>query len=251
MNVLGQPAQIRILPDRTALPLQSTKPKVEGPDESVITNPEDFLRGIAAEAEAIDPAVVNQNIENLRTSILYSEDTMGSPTLSQCRKLAQMLFEGFTKPQLAAYLKEHRADENTMSTADYDNLEIRFHSRLCSRSAWFSGSSAFPEEAIPRLDPSIAVKKQQDFILGLEPPEGKEVQTEKQRLVERLLRDAWRLRCKEEKALEGEVDLRMRPEHLKLLLNHSRRLFSSHCTVLTPSRKCYIQKALGTIWRQN
>ena len=219
MNVLGQPAQIRILQERfkKEKPLHSD---AGPPKHSENTTPEDLIRTMTDEAATIDFSAVKQNIEEFRTSFLDRGGIADSPKLSHCAKMAQALHDGFTTSQLMAYLKEECSKLDVAGTTDYDHLEARFHSKLCTRSAWFSGNSNFPEEAIARLDPGVAVKRQHAFLIGLPPPQGHEKQTEKQQVVERVLRQAWRIRCKEEKVLEGELDMRIQAEHLGLLLNH-------------------------------
>ena len=219
MNVLGQPAQIRILQERPVKekPIYSD---AGPPKYSENTTSEELMRTMAAEAVTTGFSAVRHNIEELRTSSLDRGGIVDSPSLSQCAEMARALHDGFTAAQLTAYLKEELSNVNVIGTTDYDHLETRFHSKLCTRSAWFSGTSNFPEEAIARLDPGAAVRRQHAFLIGLPPPQGHEKQTEKQQVVERVLRQAWKIRCKEEKVLEGELDIRVQAEHLGLLLNH-------------------------------
>ena len=222
MNVLGQPAQIRILPDRPSYreqyPLVDGQPP--GPTDS--TSPEELLRTMAEEIGTLDPASINDSIEGLHRQYIARLFSGSTPTLAQCRKVAQELHDGFTTSQLEAYLKARMNNTSELGTTNYDDLEERYRSKLCTRSAWFSGLSNFPEEAVLRLNPGIAVKRQDEFLIGFDPPKGKTKQTEKQRMVERVLRQAWKIRCKEEKAMEGELDIRLQVEHLRLLLNHSK-----------------------------
>ncbi|MCJ1419164.1 hypothetical protein MMC32_005517 [Xylographa parallela] len=225
MNVLGQPAQIRILPDRPKF--REEYPLVDGQQlaSTDSTSPEELLRTMAEEIGALDPAVINDSIEGIQRQFIANWFLDNAPTLSQCRELAQELHDGFTTSQLEAYLKARTKNNPELETTNYDDLEDRFRSKLCMRSAWFSGLSNFPEEAVLRLNPGIAVKRQDEFLIGFDLPEGKTRQTEKQRVVERILRQAWKIRCKEEKAMEGELDIRLQVEHLRLLLNHKTDLF--------------------------
>jgi len=221
MNSLGQPAKIRILADRKALP-HTTATAIEYADLNSSVSPEDLMRSFASDKEALDPATVNNNIEELRRYFLLGVGgIIQSPTLARCREVAQELDQGFTKDQLRYYLRQQSPITDVVGTKDYDCLEARYHSGICTRSAWFSGASNFPEEAILRLDPGVGVRRQHAFIMGLPPPPGKKRQTEKQVLIENMLRQTWKVRCKEEKALEGELDIRLQAEHLKLLLSHS------------------------------
>lgn len=222
MDVLGQPAKIRILPDRKVTQHRATSTANGYFDNSSSVTPEDLMRTIAADKEAVDPATVNNNIEELRRYFLLGVGgIIQSPSLARCREAAQELDHGFTKDQLRDYLEQQSSVADLVGTRDYDCLEARYHSGICTRSAWFSGLSTFPEEAVLRLDPGVGLRRQHAFIIGLPPPQGKEKQTEKQVLIERVLRQAWKVRCKEEKALEGELDIRLQAESLRLLLNHS------------------------------
>lgn len=221
VNALGQPARIRILQDRPILREYYPLVDSQQADSTDDTTPEELLRTIADESLVLDPAVINEHIEGLRGRLEVITGLGETPTLAQCREIAQDLHDGFTIPQLEAYLKQKITIPLSVGTIDYDDVEDRFYSKICTRSAWFSGLSNFPEEAILRLDPGIAVKRQDDYVIGFPPSEGKAKQSEKQRVVERILRHAWKLRCKEEKALEGELDMRLRAEHMNLLLSHS------------------------------
>ena len=221
MNSLGQPAKIRIIPDRKDQPCRAAAAdQYVGPSNSV--SPEDLMRNFTADSEALDPGTVNNNIEELRRYFFLGVGgIIQSPTLARCQEVAQELDQGFTKRQLRQYLQQHSPITDVIGTKDYDCLEARYHSEMCTRSAWFSGASTFPEEAMLRLDPGVGVRRQHTFIMGLPPPAGKQRQAEKQVLIENVLRQVWKIRCKEEKAMEGELDIRMQAEHLKLLLNHS------------------------------
>ncbi|MCJ1398171.1 hypothetical protein MMC11_001368 [Xylographa trunciseda] len=227
MNVLGQPAQIRILPDRPRL--QEKYPVVENPqlDPRDSTSPEEILRTMMEEQEALDPADINDHIEGFHRQFTAKGILGNAPTLAQCREVAQELHDGFTTSQLENYLKSWKENGVELRTANYDDMEERFRSKLCTRSAWFTGLSKFPEEAILRLDPGISAKKKDKFLLGFDPPEGKIKQTDKQQVMERILRQAWKIRCKEEKAMEGELDILLQAEHLRLLLLHS-KLYEHH-----------------------
>ncbi|MCJ1284196.1 hypothetical protein MMC26_003527 [Xylographa opegraphella] len=225
MNVLGKPAQIRILPDRPKY--REDYPLVDDPQgvPTDSTSPEELLRTMAEEDGALVPAVINDSIQGIYRKFAADWILGNTPTLARCREVAQELHDGFTAPQLLAYLKARTKNTSGLGTTNYDDLEERFLSKLCTRSAWFSGLSNFPEEAVLRLNPGIAVKRQDEFLIGFEPSRGKAKQTEKQRVIERILREAWKVRCKEEKAMEGELDIRLQAEHLRLLLNHKTDIF--------------------------
>lgn len=227
MNALGRPAKIRILADRKVRQRQATSAANESRGISSSISSEDLMRMIAADNEAVDPSTVNNNIEELRRYFLLGVGgIIQSPTLARCREVTQELDDGFTAHQLRDYLRQQSPITDVVGARDYECLEARYYSTTCTRSAWFSGVSSFPEEAILRLDHE---RTPHAMIIGAPPPEGKDRQTVKQVLIEKVLRQAWKVRCKEEKAMEGELDIRLHPEHLKLLLNHSE--YHRICTV--------------------
>ena len=247
MNVLGQPAQIRILPDRPKFrqdyPLVGSQ-HLEPIDS---TSPEELLRSMTEDLGTLDPAHINKNIEEFRREITSNSILGSAPTLAQCREIARDLHDGFTTSQLEVYLKERIKNISEHETTNYDDLEERFRSTLCTRSPWFSGLSSFPEEAMLRLDHRVTVKKKDDFLIGFDPPDGRTKQTEKQRVVERILRQAWRIRCKEEKAMEGELDMRLQAEHLRLLLNHSESSNIIDLYGANSARDGSFQATIGTV----
>jgi len=252
MNALGQPAKIRILPDRKVARRKSLSAANEYPSISSSTSLEDLMRAMATDSKAVDPTTVNNNIEELRRYFLLGVGgIIQSPTLARCREVAQELENGFTEDQIRGYLKQQNPVTDVTGTKDYDCLEARYHSTRCIRSAWFSGVSRFPEEAIRRLDPGVGVRRQHAFIIGVPPPKGKDRQNQKQALIERVLRQAWKVRCKEEKAMEGELDIRLHPQHLKLLLNHSE--YHRICIVwgLIYIRDGYVQNAFRAVRRED
>ena len=216
IDTLGEPAQIRILREkedrnrRNAIVSESNENVF-----SQVKSREDILDAINADKDGKD-ADPFDNLEDLRKNFIYSSGVVGEPTLGQCREIAQEIHDGFTSPQLECYLRKTKSSQ----AAEHKALERRYEDELFVRSAWFIGVSKFPHHAIQRLGSDDLDCKGEHFILGLEPLSGQK-QSKKQRLVEDVLRKSWRLRCKEEKVIEGEIDIRLRPQYLALLLNHS------------------------------
>ena len=216
VDTLGQPAHIRILREREDLEradVHSPPAKEESLDQGL--SPDELLSAISAEAEAKDDDP-SKNIEELRRAFTYNSGIVDTPTAVQCHEVAQELHDGFTIQQLEQYLKNTKSDTAT----DHRDLERRFENTLFTRSAWFTGVSDFPQHAMLRLYPGESIRKRERYIIGINPVQESK-QSRKQRIVEDVLRKSWRIRCKEEKLREGEIDIRLGPEHLTLLLNHS------------------------------
>ena len=216
IDTLGEPAQIRIVREtedrnrRKVILSESNKNIL-----SQVKSREDILNAINADSEGKDADPFN-NLEDLRKSFMYNSGIVDEPTLGQCREIAQEIHDGFTVHQLEHYLRKTKSSQ----AADHKDLERRYEGGLFTRSAWFMGVSDFPHDAIQRLESDDLAWNLEPFILGLEPHSGQK-QSRKQRLVEDVLRKSWRLRRKEEKVVEGEIDIRLRPQYLALLLNHS------------------------------
>ena len=216
LDALGEPAQIRIVREREDQ--HRRKVLVAESDENVssqVKSREDILDAINADKEGQD-ADPFDNLEALRKNFLYDSGIVDLPTASQCHEIAQGIHDGFTIPQLERYLQRTKSSQ----AVDLKELERRYEDEFFTRSAWYIGVSGFPHHAIQRLESNELASAVEQLILGLEPLSGQK-QSKKQKLVEDVLRKSWRLRLKEEKVVEGEIDIRLRPQYLALLLNHS------------------------------
>lgn len=228
VDALGKPAQIRIVRDlldhekrlylrrgddltagssKTSLAEQVDSPR---PVDSA-----DLLQTIAAETGIIDESSVSDNIEQLRRKLLKSGSVVDAPTLSECQMVAQQLHDGFTASQLESYLTKTKR----MWAKDVLDLTESYSAKSFARSRWFAGTSAFPYDALKRLDPMA--NEMEKNIIGLVPDAGKTKQTVKQHLTERILRFSWKAITLEERQSDGEVDIRLQQDRLSLLLNHS------------------------------
>ena len=236
-EVLGQSARIRVLrekpkPSRPKSILSSTD-QSEAPKEIVSEN---ILQEINAEAGTVDAATVNSNIEQFRERLKPAHDPGKLPTAREYSDVAQLLLEGFTVPQLEGYLAANRS---TITPKKFD-LTQSFVSHRYVQSPWIEGvTSGFPNHALGRVkkaakgwdpyDVKLApIKDRKDNEEQLREEHKKKrrerssnnEQSLKTRLVESILRRSWKIRTQEEEFVEGEVDIRMNTDCLKLLLSH-------------------------------
>ena len=221
INALGKSAQIRLLrlsqekPDRARKNVPFTTEKVRA---KKIVDSADLVKTMAAETGIIRQAAVNENIEQLRQTLLPSNDAAGFPTLSECQGIFQQLYAGFTHPQLSRY--------RTICPTLTDSFDLKgeFHAKDFARSAWSVGSSSFPDKALERLNSAIR-KFDENLIRPLDG--GKTIRSKKQHVIQAILRQDWNIRTREEVLLEGELDMQLKKEYLDLLLNHSKLYYSS------------------------
>ena len=233
-DVLGESARIRIVrdqPKKSKFPsIPTSKSDLDALKKIV---PENILPETNAEGGTIDVATVNLNIEQLRELLKPSNKPEKLPTARQFNDVTQLLLDGFTMPQLESYFA---ATNSTPATNDLD-LTNNFVSEKYVRSPWMSGVSPnFPGDALIRLgrvakgfnqratEPiSRKAVKHIETPRSLSKVERKRnrEQSMKGRLVEKILRHSWKIRTKEEEYIEGEVDIRINPDGLKLLLSHS------------------------------
>ena len=228
IDALGKPAQIRIVRDQLdhekrpykdrGVPFTAWSNGTSPPDQldsQRTVDSADLLQGIARETGIIDESSISDNIEQLRKKLLKSENVADAPTLSQCREVAQQLHDGFTTPQLESYLTK----TERVFAKDVLDLTEGYSAKSYARSRWFAGVSAFPNDALKRLDPMS--DETEKNIIGLVPDAGRTKQTIKQHLTERILRFSWKVITLEERQSDGEVDIQLQRDRLSLLLNHS------------------------------
>ena len=225
VETLGQPAEILMLRDWHIKKRgdQSMSAAEEPPDnESEVEktlSPAELLDTVAAERGVTDSEAVSQNIQDFKDS--WSSRLEGSqslPTDAQYNKLAKALNDGFTLFQLQTYLESTKPFHRPQD----ESLQAENSAAPCTLSAWVPGSTSFPEGALSRLNSATATTTR--YEAGLVPGAVREYLqlTPKQAVVGTILRRGWNLRTKEELQSMGELDMRFQPEHLDLLLNHSK-----------------------------
>ena len=229
MNVLGEPAQVLVLRDRQYRVdhdigmgrIHATRPDRNPPVQEPMSS-SGLMEKIDADRVIVDIDEVCNNIENVRAS--WAEGIEGSITGLSYHDLVTRLREGFTKPQLAAYLA--RNDKNPI--ADVFDLNAEISNSLYTRSSWqLVGETAARQSKAPKIADKTPYE---DSKTGEDPGKERGQGRKKEELVQRLLRRCWNISPRFQESLIGELDLRVQESHLNLIVNHSKQLAS--CVLL-------------------
>ncbi|KAI9720825.1 MAG: hypothetical protein M1812_002664 [Candelaria pacifica] len=197
---LGVPSEVIIL--RDAKIERSSARELTDPDEEVrLMSAAEMLSSVEVEKELIGAEVINSNIDQHRPADVR-ERTI---TKEAFDSLYKELHDGFTMPQLTRYLEHLKTSLKSEAEATSSDLKPTEEPPVLERSAWTLGVTPFVEH---KLD-NYLYKDSRDL-------------TRKENLAIRVLRDGWGLRIKEEIESLGELELRLRPQKLSLLLNERR-----------------------------
>ncbi|KAI4252743.1 MAG: hypothetical protein LQ352_004099 [Teloschistes flavicans] len=204
-TTLGKPAEVLRLQDNPPRRRDRKWWQVDKEDDNISRSPEpltssDILdsvntdRGLVSEARAI------HNIDALKQDWQSRlKDQHLGPTESECDHLRKRAMLGFTRKQLLAYMKK----ASTLNPQDSTDLHHPFQSALYARSEWRVGVTAFPGDGARRLnDVSGSSWTRYKF-------------------VDKLMRQTWGIRSREELQSIGEVDVRIHEAHLYLLSSHN------------------------------
>lgn len=228
---LRKPAEVLCVQDRP--PRSATAPRkwwlfqTKGDDNPSSHEPltsSDILDRVNSERGLVSQAKANENIEGLKQEWLSGLKGQGvPPTGSECFDLGKRLHDGFTKKQLLGYLNREAVPDST----DLLDLNKPFHSIPLTRTDWRAGTTFFPGDAAHRIQSSVA---------GWKNEQGKPAHTEgsltnesrnlkepvKYTLVNKILRQNWNIKPREELQSIGEVDVRLRGTDLELMSSHSK-----------------------------
>ncbi|KAI9790337.1 MAG: hypothetical protein M1835_001011 [Candelina submexicana] len=196
---LGVPSEVIIL--RDAKIDRSSTPKPTGEDEVVGSlSAAEILSSFEAEKELISPEETNNNIDKHRPA-----DTKKVLRRSDFNDLAKELHDGFTFSQLSHYLEDLEFDENLRAVRSSLRPKHTEEPAILERSAWTLGVTPFAGHKFDsgRYNDSVDL-------------------TRKENLAIRVLRDGWDIKIKEEIESIGELELRLRPQKLSLLVNGHR-----------------------------
>ena len=233
VDALGKPAKVLIVGESVQRePLSLHRENVGDPGAQGLVSELDaskMLDTIAAERGLVNAGHIHRNIEDLRKEWLSNlQDKSGRPTALEVETLAGTLMDGFTEKQLQTYYEHTTLQPLTPRT----ELDDAVATGEYQRSAWRPRVSSFPPSEAD-LEP---VERQQ--ILN-DPDETFQINdlqrftSEKRNLIERIIRERWRIRSKgEEETIMGEVDMYLRPEYLDLLRNHSEYMKAALSIVL-------------------
>lgn len=222
LNVLGEPAEVLILRDKHnqfRVGSNMARVRVSGPDKNPAQEPissSGMLEEMDAERGIVDIDDVCNNIESVRTS--WAARTKGDITGVAYKDLVSRLQEGFTKQQLRAYLDRARRNP----AADVFDLNVEYSNNLYARSSWQPvGHTSIRKSKAPKIAYNTP---EEDFNENDVPGAERRQGLSKDDLVERILRQCWKVTPKFQESRLGELDLRLQKLHLSLILNHSKQI---------------------------
>jgi len=222
---LGQPAEVLILKDRQERkdhekPLEGSWPSQTGRDRPTeAMSSSDMLEKMKAEQGIIGIDQVCQNIDTVKAewtrdaSLPWEAD---GRVLTQRRydEIVSRLYDGFTISQLAVYLERNEHKQ----LADPLDLYNQFSSTLYARSPWTSGTTEIWRSKAPAITELAQGETSAQVVV---PDRAEKQASRKSMLIDRILRYCWRTRPKEDESSLGEMDIRLQPAHLELIVNHS------------------------------
>ncbi|KAL9581340.1 MAG: hypothetical protein Q9212_003961 [Teloschistes hypoglaucus] len=205
MNTLtGKPAEVLRLQDRSAKSRETHWWQVENQEDNISRSAEpltssDILDRVHAERGLVSEARAIHNIDALKQEWqLRLKDQQLGPTQSECDHLHKRLTEGFTMKQLWGYMNQPITPNPQAST----DLSRPFQSALYSRSEWKADLTTFSGNGTQRLhDVSANSRTLQGY-------------------GNKIIRQTWGIRSREELQGIGEVDVRMHEAYLDLISSH-------------------------------
>ena len=215
LDVLGKPAEIIILQDHEDRH-RSDRVYAKGPDndpkESSALSSSELLEGIIKERGIIDSHQVCRNIEELRQSVI-TQSSDGSETngASLYDTLTSKLSSGFTLKQLHEYLQRSQRE----IVVDPMDLRQDYTCSLYSRSSWQQGHSSTGSYSAPNILPPVS-----DAGASSRAPPVLKKSANKDKVIERIVRENWQIKPLDENHISGSMDIRLMPIHFDLILSH-------------------------------
>ncbi|MCJ1312472.1 hypothetical protein MMC25_006146 [Agyrium rufum] len=218
IDALGNPASVLVLNDyaqrarerHRGTTFRSVEEQIgETPTTQQLLQAFEDERGLTSSQEVFD------NIEGLGKDFLREKDLAGCHKLKQCARVAKVLHDGFTSPQLQAYIEAKNLSRSDESTG-LSELSQPLSTESLQRTAWHADTTTFPQTAIDRLDNGA------DSPSSLTNPSPSIYRSDrlspKQKAVEQIIRRTWNVKIAEEADTVGELDIRIAPEISALVL---------------------------------
>ncbi|KAL8959923.1 MAG: hypothetical protein Q9193_003292 [Seirophora villosa] len=233
ITTLGRPAEVLRVQDA---PLRSFERKWwifqnkggESLDPTEPLTSLDILEKVNSERGLVSAARAQKNVEALKQDWLAGrKDPDSPPSESECDELRRTVHDGFTTKQLLGYYNEILV---TVST-DLTDLSTPFRSSLLTRSEWRAGTTSFPGDTVQGVQHHPTVSRSQgstprtlstEHMLSYEGRHSKD--SFKYILVNKILRQCWNIRSREELESLGEVNLWMAEAHFELVTTHAREV---------------------------
>lgn len=223
IDALGKPAEVLRLRNELQQALKRPEYTTFGVANIALGNSassassDELLDSINSERGIAGADRVRENLESVKeTWVSGLRDRFGPPTASEAEDLARRLRDGFTTDQLLNY--SHKACTRDPWEIDYD-----YSSDLYKRSAWTPGTTPFHGDVSSRLSIRRHVKND---AIAIPPGEVLANRSKgrplKQTVANKIIRQIWHIQNEQEKDSLGELDVWIQPEHLDLVLNHSK-----------------------------
>lgn len=206
IKTLGDDAEILVVSEI------ADKNKNLGIDDSAVTRPKrapityvpDFAASLNEEKVVLTRYESHRQIENLRPEIAGEPNEPQHVSQATFVKLQKTLNTGFTHWQLAAFysiakhVRSHDVDKKVIEGLTSGNGTPK---RPVKRSEWQPGTTDIMDR-LPGLDVTIRPKK---------------MSVSKQLMVDRILRECWKLEPLEEIEAPGEIEMSLQPWQIALL----------------------------------
>ena len=206
----------------------------------------DLVKQLAEEQGSDADEEAFRNIEALRSSwCAKSEDQNARLSQRNFNELSRILRDGFRTKQLLGYYSRN----SSQRTPERPDLSVPYYSELYSRTSWRSGATPIPtgfgslpaerQQLLTELGgdggkPQKFQKRRQGASLkttdhpsyqprGLISTKSNWKTGRKRLLASRIIRDLWHIIAPDEKGSIGQLNAKLRREHLDLLLNHRKR----------------------------
>ena len=217
---LGEPAEALVL--RTAETNQDgifytrNPDKLNGADEP--SSVDEILNRIQAEIGIASASGVAKNLVDLRDAWAAGRNFKTKPpTAEEFGDLVHKIHSGFSTKQLYGYYSAGHKP-----APDPYNTELPYSSKAFTRSTWTVGRTEFPGDARFRRR---STRLSAEALVSAEPltvlTPGKPLRLPKGVLIERILRDCWGIRNRQDEEVPGELDIWFPYEHVSLLMDHS------------------------------
>ena len=221
MDSLGRPAEALILRSHDKEKLLGSVNAIPKLDDSVEVKKtaSEMLQEIDAERGIVGKQRVAENLEDVRSAWFSKLGRRDKPTEAEVEALAKTLEGGFTHKQLGDYY----GPEDLELTDDPDDLSASFSTNLYTRTPWMHGTTPFPRHPPLRLTTiKDAFKARGAKTKPADPKMIYRKKVHKSAIINRIIRQRWRIRTEDDETAMGEIDVWPQREHLRVLQNHSK-----------------------------
>lgn len=221
MDSLGRPAEALILRSHNKEKFPGSVngiPKLDNFEE-VQKSASEMLQEIDAERGIVGTQRVAENLEDVRSTWVSKLQRKDKPTEAELKTLAKTLEDGFTHKQLGDYY----GPEDLELTDDADDLNASFSTNLYTRTPWIHGTTPFPRHPFHRFTAIKEAFKARGAKAELADPKPVYPKTvHKSTIIDKILRQRWRISTEDDETAVGEIDVWPHREHFRVLQNHSK-----------------------------